>query len=110
MFSKTVCNKQIPGFFQQPTRAVRAAFWLSVEMSQQGWVLHDVGDRIAVGGFIAEKPCGTLVIVRRNTSSDGMEPGDRLAGALGRLSFDERDYLRRLLASGYVTSQGDTKS
>lgn len=88
----------LPGFFNQPSRAVRTAYWSVRDLSDEGWVVHVVGEPVARGGFIAETPGGRLVVHHRATGGDVCQLADRVVNHLGQLSHDERDYLRRLLA------------
>lgn len=97
--AKRVRADYLPGFFRQPPRGVRVAYWLVCELRDHGWLIHAVGEPIAGGGFIAETPAGTLILHRRPTAGSGSDLADELVHALRQLSYDERDCLRRLLSS-----------
>ncbi len=95
----------LPGFFRQPTRAVRVAYWLVADLRDRGWLMHAVGEPIAGGGFIAETPAGALELHRRLGGGSGSDLADALVHALRHLSFDERDYLRRLIRRHSATDE-----
>ena len=97
--AKRVRADYLPGFFRQPPRGVRVAYWLVCDLHDHGWLMHAVGEQIACGGFIAETPAGTLMFYRRPDAGSGFDVADELVHALRQLSYDERDYLRRLLSS-----------
>jgi hypothetical protein len=96
-------SAHIPGMIYQPPRPVRVAYWWATALRAQGWRLFEVGEQIAGGGFIAEiglvgnEP--VWIVFPRNMPDDGTE-ASALVYQLQRLTFDQRDYFRRLLAAG----------
>jgi hypothetical protein len=95
-------SAHIPGMICQPPRPVRVAYWWANALQAQGWRLRALGERLAGGGFIAE--IGVMgeesvwVVFPRNMPDDGTE-ASALANFLQRLTYDQRNYLRRLLAT-----------
>ncbi|MFL0285099.1 hypothetical protein ACJH6H_07545 [Mycobacterium sp. SMC-21] len=91
----------IPGMICQPHRSVRVAYWWANALQAQGWRLRALGEQLAGGGFIAEIEVtdgeSVWVVFPRNMPDDGTE-ASALANFLQRLTFDQRNYLRRLLA------------
>lgn len=96
-------SAHIPGMICQPPRSVRVAYWWAAALQAQGWRLFEVGEQTAGGGFIAEIQLvgdeSVWVICPRDMPEDGTE-ASALANHLQRLTFDQRDYFRRLLAAG----------
>ncbi|WP_285030625.1 hypothetical protein [Mycolicibacterium sp. lyk4-40-TYG-92] len=92
----------IPGMICQPPRPVRVAYWWANALQAQGWCLRALGEQLAGGGFIAEIGVtgeeSVWVVFPRNMPDDGTE-ASALANFLQRLTFDQRNYLRRLLAA-----------
>jgi len=96
-------SAHIPGMFCQPPRPVRVAYWWANALQAQGWRLRALGEPLAGGGFIAEIGMtgeeSVWVVFPRNMPDDGTE-ASALANFLQRLTFDQRNYLRRLVAGG----------
>ncbi|OBJ39734.1 hypothetical protein A5630_02135 [Mycolicibacterium mucogenicum] len=95
-------SAHIPGMICQPPRAVRVAYWWANALQAQGWRLRALGEPLAGGGFLAEIGLtgeeSVWVVFPRNMPDDGTE-ASALANYLQRLTFDQRNYLRRLVAS-----------
>jgi hypothetical protein len=95
-------SAHIPGMICQPPRPVRVAYWWANALQAQGWRLRAVGEQLAGGGFIAEIGVtgeeAVWIVFPRHMPDDGTE-ASALANFLQRLTFDQRDYLRRLLAA-----------
>lgn len=92
----------IPGMICQPPRPVRVAYWWANALQAQGWRLCALGEQLAGGGFIAEIGLAggesVWVVFPRNMPDDGTE-ASALANFIQRLTFDQRNYLRRLVAT-----------
>ncbi len=92
----------IPGMICQPPRPVRVAYWWANALQAQGWRLRALGEQLAGGGFIAEIGVvgdeSVWVVFPRNMPDDGTE-ASALANCFQWLTFDQRNYLRRLLAA-----------
>ncbi len=92
----------IPGMICQPPRPVRVAYWWANALRAQGWRLFALGEQVAGGGFIAEigldRDESVWVVFPRGMPDDGTE-ASALANCFQRLTFDQRHYLRRLLAT-----------
>jgi len=95
-------SAHIPGMISQPPRPVRVAYWWANALQAQGWRLRALGDQLAGGGFIAEIGVvgdeSVWVVFPRDMPDDGTE-ASALANYLQRLTYDQRNYLRRLLAA-----------
>ena len=95
-------SAHIPGMICQPQRSVRVAYWWANALHAQGWRLYALGEQLAGGGFIAEIAMtggeSVWVVFPRNMPDDGTE-ASALANFLQRLTFDQRNYLRRLLVA-----------
>ncbi|SHV28807.1 Uncharacterised protein [Mycobacteroides abscessus subsp. abscessus] len=95
-------SAHIPGMICQPPRPVRVAYWWANALQAQGWRLRALGEQLSGGGFIAEIGVvgaeSVWVVFPRNMPDDGTE-ASALANFLQRLTYDQRDYLRRLLAT-----------
>lgn len=94
------CADHIPGFVHQPPRRVRVLYWWAQTLRNYGWVLHEVGQPVAAGGFVAQIPGeqgeSALVVYPHGMDDDGTA-ASALANALGRARHDERRCLRRLI-------------
>ena len=101
-------SAHIPGMISQPPRPVRVAYWWANALQAQGWRLHALGDQLACGGFVAEIGLvgdeSVWVVFPRNMPDDGTE-ASALANFLQRLTHDQRNYLRRLVATVPGSSQ-----
>ncbi len=88
----------LPGFFLQPPRTVRVAYWLIQDMSRQGCAVHVLGDRVA--GSRVEMSCGRSPARQSRTTASGHDCvlAEQLSRQVGQLNYAHRDYLRRLLA------------
>lgn len=95
-------SAHIPGMICQPPRLVRVAYWWANALQAQGWRLRALGEQLAGGGFIAEIGVvgdeSVWVVFPRNMPDDGTE-ASALANCFQWLTFDQRNYLRRLLAN-----------
>ena len=95
-------SAHIPGMICQPPRPVRVAYWWANALQAQGWRLCALGEQLAGGGFIAEIGLAggesVWVVFPRNMPDDGTE-ASALANFIQRLTFDQRNYLRRLVAT-----------
>lgn len=93
-------TRRIPGWVQQPDRAVRIAYWWSVALKRHGWKLHACGEVVAQRGFIAEIPCGDgeadLVVYPADMADDGTE-ASALANHLARLGQGQRKFVQRVI-------------
>lgn len=96
-------STHIPGMISQPPRPVRVAYWWARALQARGWRLWALGEQLAGGGFIAEIGVtggeSIWVVFPRNMLDDGTE-ASALANFMQRLTFDQRNYLRRLVATG----------
>ncbi len=92
----------IPDMICQPPRPVRVAYWWAKALQAHGWRLWALGEQLAGGGFIAEIGItggeSIWVVFPRNMPDDGTE-ASALANYIQRLTFDQRNYLRRLVAT-----------
>ena len=93
-------HDHLPGFFLQPPRAVRVAYWLIHDMGRQGCAAHVLGDQVARAGSRIEMSCGRTPARQGRTSAVGHDCAlaEQLSRHVGRLNYEHRDYLRRLLA------------
>ena len=95
-------STHIPGMICQPPRPVRVAYWWANALQAHGWRLWALGEQLAGGGFIAEIGVtggeSIWVVFPRNMPDDGTE-ASALANFIQRLTFDQRNYLRRLVAT-----------
>ena len=95
-------SAHIPGMICQPPRPVRVAYWWASALQAQGWRLCALGEQLAGGGFIAEIGLvgdeSLWVIFPRNMPDDGTE-ASALANFIQRLTYDQRNYLRRLVGT-----------
>ncbi|MUL47083.1 hypothetical protein FZI85_03925 [Mycobacterium sp. CBMA293] len=104
-------SAHIPGMICQPPRPVRVAYWWATALQAQGWRLCALGDQLAGGGFIAEIAVAgdesMWIVFPRNMPDDGTE-ASALANVIQRLTFDQRNYLRRLVAAVPGNSHSST--
>ncbi|BBX82593.1 hypothetical protein [Mycolicibacterium aubagnense] len=105
-------SAHIPGMICQPPRPVRVAYWWANALQAQGWRLCALGEQLAGGGFIAEIGAAggesVWVVFPRNMPDDGTE-ASALANFIQRLTFDQRNYLRRLVVTGPEHSRCDAE-
>lgn len=95
-------SAHIPGMICQPPRPVRVAYWWAKALQAHGWQLWALGEQLAGGGFIAEIGVtggeSVWVVFPRTMPVDGTE-ASALANFIPRLTFDQRNYLRRIVAT-----------
>jgi hypothetical protein len=93
-------HDHLPGFFLQPPRTVRVAYWLIHDMGSQGCAAHVLGDHVARAGSRVEMSCGRTPVGQGAGAAVGRDCAlaEQLSRSVGRLNYEHRDYLRRLLA------------
>lgn len=93
-------TRYLPGWVQQPDRAVRMAYWWAVILKQHRWKLYACGDAVARHGFIAEVPGvdgkSALVIYPGDMPDDGTA-ASALANHLARLGSGQRAFVQRVI-------------
>lgn len=84
---------------------LRTAFWLLATLVvDYGWLISDIGDPIAGGGFIADIPDDLTAVFPASMHLDGTTAA-QLARLIPQLDPRSRDYLRRITPAALTAAR-----